>query len=411
MLRRRDYLLFWSGMTVSMVGMWMQVLALNWVVVDRLTQSAAVLGWINFAGSVPMLLFSLFGGVAADRRDRRRILLVTQAALMGVAFTFALLVARGTLALWHVLLLSALGGLAAAYDMPAFQAYFPTLVKREELPQAIALNQASFHGSRVIGPALAGVAIKVWGVTSAFIANGLSFGAVIVALLVIRKRPGPADARRSSTFSAMTEGLRYVAGDARLQALMGLTALTTLLAFPNIAVLTPLYAREVLGAGPGGLSTLMSISGLGAMLGALGLLGVAAEARERRIGFGIVAVAVGLSVMGHSRSLWLAAGAMLLLSYGLASAMGLVATILQASIPDALRGRVMSVHQMMFVGIMPLAALLAPGFAERFGLPRELQLAGILYALVGAWLLRRLGTAGASDAPCAEAVPVAKSAD
>jgi MFS family permease len=389
-LRGRDYLLFWSGMTVSLVGMWMQSLATNWVVLAQITQSAAALGWINFASALPMLVLSLFGGVAADRLDKRRILFVTQTVLMLLAFLFAALVAAGHLLLWHILLLSALGGVAAAYDMPAFQAYYPTLVKREDLSQAIALNQASFHGSRLIGPALAGLAIAWWGAPSAFIANGLSFVAVIVALVLIRARPGPADRRRGSTFAAMAAGLQFVRRDVLLQSLMGITALTTLLVFPNIAVLLPLYARTVLGMGPGGMGGLMAASGLGALVGAVGLLGVPAEARVSRIGLGMCAIPAGLTVLAHSHWFWLSAAAVVVQSLGLATAMGLVATIIQQSVPDELRGRVMSVHGMMFVGIMPFSALLVPGIAERLGLLRELQIAALLYALIGAFLLGRL---------------------
>jgi MFS family permease len=389
-LMQRDYRLFWGGMTISMAGTWMQAMALNWVVVNQLTRSAAALGGINFASSLPMLLFTLLGGVAADRQDRRKILLVTQVAMMALAFAFAWLVAGGGIALWHVLLLSALGGLAAAYDMPAFQAYYPALVRREDLSQAVALNQASFHGSRVIGPALAAVLVGWWGAPSAFIANGVSFGAVILALLLIRTRPAPGDVSRGSTWAAMKEGLRYVARDARLQALMGLTAITTLFVFPNFAVLLPLYAREVLSTGAGGLGVLMSTSGLGALLGALALLKVEPERRARRITEGVVAVTVGILILAHTRTFWIALPATALLSFGVSSAMGLVATIIQATVPDALRGRVMSVHGMMFVGIMPFAALLVPGTAERLGLPREMQLAGILFGLMGALLLRRL---------------------
>jgi MFS family permease len=392
-------------MTISMVGMWMQQMALNWVAVNQLTRSAAALGWINFASSLPMLLFTLLGGVAADRWDRRKILLVTKAATMALAVVFAYMLSRGTLTLWHVLLLSALGGLAAAYDMPAFQAFFPTLVERRDLPQAIALNQASFHGSRVIGPALAGLALGAWGAPSAFIANAIGFGAGILLLCLIRARPAPGDVSGGSALGALSEGLRYVAGEPRLQGLLGLTAITTLFVFPNFAVLLPLYAREVLGTGPGGLSFLMSCSGLGALMGALALLNVAPERRVRRIGVGCVAVTVAILIMAQTRTLSLAAAAMALLSFGVSSAMGLAATIIQATVPDALRGRVMSVHGMMFVGIMPFAALIVPGAADRLGLPGELQVAGILFGVMGAFLLRRLCVAPERPAERITAAP------
>jgi hypothetical protein len=273
-------------------------------------------------------------------------------------------------------------------------------VEREDLPQAVALNQASFHGSRVIGPALAGLAIGWWGASSAFIANGLSFGAVLLALWLIRTRPAPSDAGARSTFGAMAEGLRFVRREPRLQALMGLTAASSLLIFPNGVVLMPLYARQVLHAGPEGLGILMSAGGLGALVGSIGLLMVEPEARVRRIIAGVAAVAIGMFLLGQSRALWLSVGAVAVLSLGMSTSMGLVATIIQQSVPDALRGRVMSVHSMMFVGIMPFAALLIPSAADLLGLARELQVAALLYALATLFLLRRLvGVPAAEPSP------------
>jgi MFS family permease len=389
-LRQRDYRLFWGGMSVALVGMWMQELARNWVVVDQLTRSASALGTLNFAGSLPMLLLSLLGGVAADRMDKRRILLITKLIQMTLAFLFAALVASGQIQFWQVLLLGVLGGMAAAYDMPAFQAYYPTLVEKEQLPQAVALSQASFHGSRFVGPALAGLAIGWWGAPSAFIANGLSFVVVIAALILIRHRPAPADPTPGSAASAILDGLQFVRGEPRLRALMALTAVASLFVFPNMVVLLPLYARSQLNVGAEGYSILMSISGLAALVGSVALLAVPPDAQLKRIALGVGGIALGLTIVGLSRSLWLAVAGTILVSLGMSTSMGLVATLVQQCAPDALRGRVMGMHSLMFVGIMPFASLLIPYGAEYLGLAREMQLAAIVYALLGAFFLRRL---------------------
>jgi len=393
-LRHREFGIFWAGQAISLVGTWMQAFAQGWVVAT-LTASARALGYVNFAGSLPMLVLMPFGGVAADRRDRRSILIATQWAMLVLAAIMGALVAAHRLRLWHVYALSLALGVASAFDLPAYQAFYPQLVEREELPQAISLNQATFHGSRIIGPALAGAIVSLWGTASAFFANGASFLAVIVSLGKIRPRPAPAGDQPASTWSLMGEGIQYVRDRPRLQSLLGFTGITTLFIFPNLAVLMPYYIKYVLHAGPQGLGIMMSISGIGALLGAVLMLSVPSESRTRRIAMAAVVILGTMSVLAWARHLWIAVLAAAIQSLAIAQSLGLVSIIVQEMVPDALRGRVMSLYSMMFTGVMPFAALGVTALADSIGMRRELQLAGALYTLSAVILLWRATAAPA----------------
>jgi MFS family permease len=385
-LRHRNFALYWCGQAVSLTGTWMQVLAQNWVIVG-FTSSASVLGLLNFAGSFPMMLLTLVGGVVADHRDKRHILLVTQAIFMLTAFALAGLYLTHTLKLWHIFVLAVLNGISAAYDMPANQALTPELVEQQEIPQAIALNQSIFHGSRVIGPALAGVVIGALGTASAFIANGLSFVAVIASLLLIDYKPRSPVHPARSPLGAMREGLRYVSERSRLRVLMLLTMLTTMLVFPNHVILLPLYAKRILHVGAAQLGWLMGVSGCGALLGSLMLLGVPREQRVLRIGLGVTGIAVGMGILSRSHSIGVSCLGSFIASLSLSLAMGLSATITQEVVPNHLRGRVMSLNSLMFVGVLPIAGILMTSLADLIGIREELAGSAMLYALGGLWLL------------------------
>ena len=263
-LRNREFALFWSGQAISQTGTWMQQFAQGWVV-TTLASSAFALASVNLAASIPILILTPFGGVAADRMDRRRILFVTQSVLAVLAVLLGVLVQAGHLHLWHVWMIAVLLGLTTAYDLPAYQSFYPQLVEREDLPQAIALNQAAFHGSRIIGPAIASWFVAQWGMAAAFFANGASFLAVIGSLLVIK----PRDAAGGTTKGrlSMAVGVRYVREHPQIVALLGLTVITTMFVFPNAATLMPFYAKHVLQVGAGGLGVVMAVSGAGAFLG------------------------------------------------------------------------------------------------------------------------------------------------
>jgi MFS family permease len=387
-LRNREFAIFWSGQAVSLTGTWMQALAQNWVVVG-LTTSGFALGLLNFTSSMPMLALTLIGGVIADRMDKRKILIVTQAILMALALVMAALIATHTLRLWHIYLLSFFNGVANAYDMPANQALTPELVRRDEIPQAIALNQAIFNGSRIVGPALAGVLIGWVGLASAFLANGLSFLAVIGSLMAIHSRPLPEKRTDSaSPLQSMREGFAYVKERPRLIVLMGLLALTSFLIFPNLAILLPLYAKVALRVDAKALGLLMGSSGVGALIGSLLLLNVRKEERLLRIGLGIGSVTLALAILSLSHNLYLSCLGTFFNSLGLSNLMGLASTIIQEVVPNQLRGRVMSLNSLTFVGIMPFASLFITGFADLIGLRNEMLVCAILYGAIGFSLFR-----------------------
>lgn len=388
-LRRREFAMFFVGQSISLIGTWMQAFAQGWVV-TTLTASAFALGLVNFASSIPTLVLMPFGGVAADRQDRRKILIWTQWMMMVLAVAMGLLIATDRLQLWHLYGIALLLGVATAYELPAFQSFYPQLVDRSEMSQAISLNQSAFHGSRIIGPALAGVLVKLWGTAAAFFANGVSFLAVIVSLSFIRSRPPAVEGAAGSAGSMMREGFQYVRERPCLQALLGITGLTTLCVFPNMAVLTPYYAKHVLRVGPDGLGLIMTMSGAGALLGALLLLSVPREQRVGRIALAMAAIAAMLSLLAWSRSLWLSVAAVALQSVAIATSMGLVSIIVQEMVPDELRGRVMSLYSLMFTGVMPFASLLLASVADWLGMRLELQLSAGLYAVGACLLLWRL---------------------
>jgi MFS family permease len=392
-LRHQEFAIFWAGQAVSLVGTWMQAYAQG-LVVTGLTTQASALGLLNFAGSLPSLILMPFGGVAADRIERRRILVVTQWIMLAMAVAMGLLLQAGKLELWHVFVIAFVLGVATAYDMPAYQAFYPQLVEKPDLPQAIALNQATFHGARIIGPAFAAAIVKLFGMAGAFYANAASFLAVILSLGFVRSRPPAVTEHRGSTASFMKEGYAYVRAHPRVQALLLLTAATTLFVFPNMAVLTPYYARYVLGLPDGqvagGLSWIMSVSGAGALLGSAILLSVPSEDRVRRMTVCAVTMGCALSVFAWSRSLWVSVGAVAFLSLSISQTMGLASIIVQEQVPDHLRGRVMSLYSLMFTGVMPFAALLISRTVDLIGMRLELQISAIFYTLAVLLLMRRL---------------------
>jgi MFS family permease len=388
-LRHREFAIFWVGQAVSMVGTWMQIFAQQWVV-TTLSPSPMALGLVNFASSLPTLLLMPFGGVAADRTERRRILIYTQWAMLVLAVIMGVLVQTGRLRLWHVYLIAVPIGIATAYDLPAYQSFYPQLVPREDLPQAISLNQATFHGSRILGPALAGLVVRLFGTAGAFFANGASFLAVLASLALIRPRPAADRTNQVSPWQLMREGVRYVRARPQIEALLGLTAVNTLFIFPNLAVLMPLYVYRELHKGPGTLGTIMSVSGAGALLGAMLLLYVRPAQRLARITAASIVTVGTMSALAWTHQTWVAVAAVALQSLAIAQYMGLISIVVQEMVPDALRGRVMSLHTMMFMGVMPFSTLLVSGLAEWWGMRPELQGAAIGYAMAGAFLIWRL---------------------
>jgi MFS family permease len=388
-LRHREFAVFWGGQAISMIGTWMQTFAQGWVVTD-LTKTAFALGLVNFLMALPTLLLMPIGGVLADRVERRQILIYTQLLMLVLAAIMGVLVATQRLELWHVYLIAIPTGVATALELPAYQSFYPQLVEKEDLSQAISLNQSTFHGARIIGPALASVFVAAWGTAAAFFANAASFVVVIGSLLLIRRRPPASSDRKSSAKNFMAEGFRYVKERPELQSLLGMTGVTTMFIFPNLAVLMPFYAKHVLLTGADGLGWIMGISGGGSLIGAIMLLSVPAEARFRRIVLCTLTILLTISALAWANHLWVAVVACGIQSFAIAHSLGLVSIIIQEEVPDQLRGRVMSLYMLSFSGVMPFATLLITAVADAIGMRVELQAAGILYAVGTAVLLLRL---------------------
>lgn len=388
-LRHREFAVFWAGQAISLVGTWMQAFAQGFLVTG-LTTSALALGLVNFASSIPTLVLMPFGGVAADRMDRRRILVWTQWSMLILALAMGALVQTHRLQLWHVYIIALLLGIATAYDLPAYQSFYPQLVERKDLPQAISLNQAAFHGSRIIGPAAASALVALWGTAAAFFANAASFLAVIITLGMVRPRPPRPEASQGSVWSFMREGFYYVRDRPSVRAVLGLTGITTLCVFPNMAVLMPFYARHILHVGARGLGWLMSMSGTGALLGAILLLTVPADRRVGRIALAAAVILITLSILAWSRSLWISAAAVAFQSLAISTSLGLASIMVQEMVPDALRGRVMSLYSLMFTGVMPFASLLVTWLADAIGMRHELQIAAVVYGVVAQLLMWQL---------------------
>ena len=387
-LAERDFRVVWTGQAISQVGTWMQMVAQGLLVLT-LWDSAFALGALNFANAVPALIVMLFGGVLADRSEKRRILLVTQVVMMILALAVGLLIVGDAVQYWMLIVATIALGIAFGYDMPAYQAFLPELVRPEKIGQVVALNSSTFHGTRMVGPALAGVVIAAFGMATAYFLNAASFLAVIFSLLIIRYRPAPkAEAHTTSAIEGLKEGFRHAQRRPNLQAMLALVALNCTFLFPMIAVLTPFYVKNVLHEGPGVLGLMWAGSGLGSMLGALALIWWNHEMRVARIVVAAIFAPIGLVMLATIREPLFAIMLMPFLSFSFSSQLGLVQTMIQESTPGEFRGRVMSLNGIAFNGTMPLAALATSALAVVAGLPAVMVACACFYAISAAWVLR-----------------------
>jgi MFS family permease len=388
-LRHRNYRLYFSGQLISLVGTWMQSVAQAWLAY-RLTGSAAVLGTVGFASQIPTLLFSPAGGVVADRFPRRKVLLATQAASMGLAFALAALTLSGEITVAWILALATLVGVVNGFDIPTRQAFVIEMVGRQDMVNAIALNSSVFNGARVVGPAIAGILVARIGEGWCFFANAVSYSAVLAGLAAMRLPSWTRRPHLASPLASVVEGFRYVARHRPIRALLLLLGLVSLTGMPY-AVLMPVFAREILGGDSRELGILMGATGVGAVAGALVL-----AARKSISGLGskvmISAVGFGLAIAAFawSRSLALSVALLVPAGYFLMSEMASSNTLIQALTPDAMRGRVMAVYAMMFMGMAPLGALLAGTVATRIGAPATVAAGGALCVAGGLVFARRL---------------------
>jgi MFS family permease len=392
-LKHRNFQLFIAGQLVSLVGTWMQTTAQLWLVY-RLTGSAALLGVFGFANQIPMLVLASVGGYVGDRYSRHRGVIATQTISMLLAFLLAVLTLTNVVHVWHLIAITLLVGIVNAFDVPIRQAFFVQMVGKEDLPNAIALNSSIFNGARVVGPAIAGFAIAWVGEGWCFFLNGLSFLAVIFALMAMRIEPQERKDSGESPLQSLLQGFRFAMNDRPIRSALLLLSMLSLFGL-QYSVFMPIFAEDVLHSGARGLGFLMSAAGVGAVLGALQF---AARTNYKGLAKWIAAMSVICSVcllvFSQSKIFWLSIVVLFVVGFAATSQMAATNTTVQNRSPDALRGRLMAVYATMFMGVQPIGALLAGGIAKRFGAPATLAIFGgvcLLGSLVfAAWVLIRV---------------------
>ncbi len=374
--RSRNYRLFFLGQGISLIGSWMTQIATIWLVY-HLTKSPLLLGVVGFASQIPSFVLSPFGGVFVDRFSRHRILIGTQILSMIQSLALAVLALSGVIQIWHIIVLSLFQGLITAFDSPARQAFVTEMVeKKEDLANAIAINSTMFNGARLIGPAVGGLLIASVGAAYCFLIDGLSYIAVIAALLAMRIKPKTINITTQNPLQRIKEGFVYAFGFPPIRAILLLLALVSLMGM-QYTVLVPIFAEKILHGGPETLGFLMAASGVGALAG-----GTYLATRKSILGIGkLIAFApgilgTGLIALSLSRVLPLSLLTMLLIGFGTILQIAASNTFLQTIVDDDKRGRVMSIYTMAFLGIIPFGNLLGGALADRIGAPNTLIIAG-----------------------------------
>jgi MFS family permease len=386
-LGSRNFRLFFGGQFVSLIGSWIQSFALSWLVY-RMTGNAILLGTVAFASQAPIFFLASLGGVLADRVDTRRLAVITQTAQLLQAALMAWLVFTGAVQVWHILYLATFLGLTSALDLPVRQVLVARTVDREALPNAIALNSSIFHGSRILGPAMAGPLWVALGPSWCFLANAASFLAVIAGLLLMRLPAWDHAQTHPPFLEHLGEGFRYVAGNRPVRLLLLFLGAICLLAMPY-TILLPIFADGILHGGVKGYSLLMIASGLGAVAAALALaLRRGGAGLERTAVLGAIALGLTLAAFSQSHRFWLSFALLLPVGGAMVSHMTANNTLVQMMTPDRLRGRVMALHAMVFTLAMPVGCLLAGVSARLLGAPLTLA-AGGLGCVVCALLFHR----------------------
>jgi predicted MFS family arabinose efflux permease len=381
----RDFRMLWIGACTSSVGTWMQTVAQNWLVLE-LTNSPRLLGLDSFLGQIPIFLFSLIGGVVADRIDRRRVLIGSQVVQMSCAFLLASLLALGLAQVWHILSLSFVVGLAQAFGGPAYNAIVPTLVPQRELANAIALNSIQFNLARVIGPMLGGLALTSLGAAWCFGFNGLSYVAPIIALFLLPLRP-PAAASGITLFGSLKEGLNFIRHREAMPQLIILAFCMTALGIP-LLVYIPVVVRNVFHRGAETFTWMLVISGAGAVVGALVVAAFGHVQNKGRISL-LTMAAMGLLItaFGASTSLALSAALLFVAGAALVACFAMISSLVQLIVHDEMRGRVMSVYNVAFRGGMPIGALISGDLITKTNVQVVLMGAGLVLTAIALWFL------------------------
>jgi MFS family permease len=391
-LAYREFRLLWFGLLVSNTGGWMAILAQGWLVVQlapNASLASLYLGLVGFARAIPVFALSGVAGALADRRDRRRILAVCELLLGLLTLLLGILAQTGVVRVWQVLLIAALSAAASAFEAPTRQSLVSVLVGKRELMNAIGLNSAAFNGPAIIGPALGGLIVNAYGVADCFYINAASYMAVFAAVILMKPKPPLNALPETDIWSDVIEGFRYVRANALIFAVVLLSALQALIGRPYIQLL-PAFSKAQLGAGARELGILLSVSGAGALVGSIATAFVGGRAPRGRLLIGSAAASGALlALLGATHSLWPAATVLLALGIAAMLFLGTANTILQTHTPIAMRGRVMSIYTMIFLGFMPLGSWLLGSIASVTSLPVAFVLGGVALIVAVAITARR----------------------
>jgi MFS family permease len=385
-LRQGAFARYITGDAISMLGTWMQQMAQGWVLAG-LTTTAFTLGLVTFFSSLPMLALTMFGGVIADRFDKRRILFVAQIVQALLAVWIGRLVAMGEIRVLHIVVAGVCLGITTAFEMPAASALVPELVRREQLSAAIAVDRSIFHATRLIGPALGGWLIGLLGTAWAFYANALSFSALMIALMTIHPRPLGTAHEEAARRTGMADGLAYVRRDKPTRAMISLLAMATFCISPFFMILMPIYSRHVLHIPAEQHGILMGSSGIGAFAGSLWLLSIRQDKRRGWLIAAVGGIVIAMMGVAAARGLTEAAVAMITLTLGTSTVFGLANTIVQERAPDYIRGRVSAIAGLSFFGVLPFSGLIMSKFADLVGLRVAMGSSALCFGLGAAVML------------------------
>jgi len=386
-LKHRDFRLYWFGQMVSLIGTWMQFMTQGWLVL-RLSNSPFYLGLVGAFATLPVFFLSLPAGVLADRVKKRKLLVLTQIAAMILAFVLAFLTYTKLVQVWHVMILALLLGVVNAFDMPTRQSFVKEMVGQADLLNAIALNSMMFNAARIIGPAAAGFLISLVGEAGCFFINGISYLAVIAGLLLMRMQDLVFSTGNHTFFTRFKQGVSYVRGNKRVLALILMVSAMSIFGF-SYAILMPVFARDILKAGPSGLGFLMSAIGIGAITAGLGLASREAEDKLKYMQAGIVVFFSCLMLFSFSKNIFFSLLCLVGTGWGMISIIATCNTLLQEIIPDELRGRVLSFYTMMFMGTMPLGSFLAGTLGQTLGVIWAVRIGSLVCLSISLFLFKR----------------------
>lgn len=384
------------GEAISMTGTWMQAMAHSWVCVG-LTSSAMIVGWVNLAGGVPVLALSMVGGLFADKYDKRYILQICQVVQIFFSLLLGYLVAQQSIQIWHIIVASVLLGISGAFEMPAASAIVPELVGRANVAKAIALDRAIFHGTRLIGPALAGYIVGHYGASFAYYINALTFVALMIALVTIPRRAKGSEEQEEKRKSGLGAGFRHVRNDRPSLAMILLMATNTIFVFPVMIILLPLYAKYTLQLAPQQLGWLMLSSGLGSLTGSILVPFVKHSWRPNLIITAVTLICIALVSLSQADIFLWAAGSLVSLSLGVSTLIGISNIVIQERAPEEIRGRVSAVASLSFFGLLPFAGMVTATMADAWGMRPTLLTSACAYALIGIAVLSWIGKAASHE--------------